>query len=160
MIRDARVKLSAPGPGMLIAATRFMSSMKQMVREAASDLDLDAPPARRADVGTAMTDGESLYYDPTFATELEHDAGPDALRFVAAPELGHMINRRPPGRGDELSADRIAGRSLARAGADLEAIMQAFGHLATSDRGPHPSNPLREAAAEQAYREERGRRTL
>ncbi len=103
-------------------------------------------------VENAATDGASLFYNPSFFSQLESAAGDDGVRFVIAHELGHQVNGLSMGgHAGEYAADAFAARALARAGGNFAAISSVFTFLGGEACDSHPSSSSRMSRAHAAF---------
>lgn len=136
-----------------------MANLDLLVGEAAEDMGAVPLVMRAEDVPYAETDGSSMFYNPSFMSDVENHAGEDGVRFILAHEMGHQVGGMDNGgHGGEFMADEYAARCLARMGASFESIANVFSMLNSPGSETHPASSARASHAERVFREERSLR--
>ncbi len=128
-----------------------MTDISQLLREQAQAMGMSAVPLVPEGDGMASTDGNAVFYNPSFMSDIESTAGEAGLRFILAHELGHIHNGMTGGHRGELEADAFAARSLATLGYGTDSIDGVAAHLNTSATATHPSAAVRASAAKSAH---------
>lgn len=133
-----------------------MANLGEMMGETVRDMGGTALQFTVDRVENAETDGRTMFYNPSFFSNLEAAAGADGVRFVLAHELGHQVNgMEMGGHAGEFAADEFAVRALARAGAKFSAIASVFSFLGGDATESHPSSSARETRAYSVYKNAR-----
>jgi hypothetical protein len=134
-----------------------MSKYGKIADEQARLMGAASLPVHEAPVANLETDGQAIWVNPAFASEIESSAGEDGLRFVLAHELGHAhCGMHHCGHHGEFLADEFAARSLALHGGDVAAIAGVFGMLDPHDSASHPASGSRASLASSVFQRELG----
>lgn len=128
---------------------------QRLVSEQAASMGMSPLPVVMEETGNASTDGQNIFLNLQWMTELESTAGEGGVRFVLAHELGHVADGMGGGHSAELSADAFAARSLARSGHDAGAIDAVGTKLNDTASATHPAASQRVSSARSTHSHER-----
>jgi len=135
------------------------ADITSLISETAGQMGAVPMAASAEDVNCAETDGQTLFYNSSFMSQIESVGGEDGVRFVVAHEMGHQLGGMDNGGHEgEFMADEYATRCLVQMGADFESISGVFGMLHSMNptgSETHPAAGSRLHRAEQIFHGER-----
>ena len=137
------------------------ADITKLIDETAAHMGAVPMAASAEDVNCAETDGQTLFYNSSFMSQIESVGGEDGVRFVVAHEMGHQVGgMENDGHAGEFMADEYATRCLVEMGADFDSIKGVFGMLHgmnPTGSETHPAASARASKAEQLFHSERKR---
>jgi hypothetical protein len=122
-----------------------------MLEEQAKAMGVSAVPVEEEEGGKGSTDGDTIYVNREFFSDIEDRAGEGGVRFILAHELGHIEHGMAGGPEAELECDEFGARSIAATGFGAGAIRNVMGALNQTATETHPGAAERTQRALSAY---------